>query len=59
MLNIPAKSHWIIKRWFKFAPSTEAPDFYNISVKPAVAVIFSDHTKNPHLAQEVHDRYEG
>ena len=62
MLNTPAKSHWIIKRWFDLEPVDEAPGFYHIRLKASaeryVELIFSDHSRNKHLAQEVHDRYE-
>lgn len=62
MLNTPAKSHWIIKRWFDLEPVDEAPGFYRIRLKASaerdVELIFSDHSRNKHLAQEVHDRYE-
>jgi phage terminase large subunit len=37
MLNTPAKSHWIIKRWFNLTPAPEAPGFYSISLKPEFA----------------------
>lgn len=61
-LNTPPRTHWIVKRWFNLTPHPEAPGFYTISLKPEyeheVEVIFSDHTKNPYLAKEVHRRYE-
>lgn len=62
MLNTPEVTHWIIKRWFNLSPHPDAPGFYTISLKPEyqdeVEVIFSDHTRNPYLAEEVHRRYE-
>jgi phage terminase large subunit len=61
-LNTPAKSHWIIKRWFDIEPCPEAPGFYRVKLKPGatdVEFIHSTHLDNPYLAQEVHDRYEG
>lgn len=61
-LNTPPRTHWLIKRWFNLIPHPEAPGFYSIELKPEYAeeveVIFSDHTKNPYLAEEVHRRYE-
>lgn len=61
-LNTPAKSHWIIKRWFNLIPLDGVPGFYRLELKPEVAVdvefIFSDHTMNPYLADAVHVRYE-
>jgi phage terminase large subunit len=62
MLNTPSKSHWIIKRWFNLIPVPEAPGFYRLELKPEFAheveFIFSDHTRNPFIAEEVHVRYE-
>lgn len=62
MLNTPEVTHWIIRRWFNLTPHPDARGFYEISLKPECAdqveVIFSDHTKNPYLAEEVHRRYE-
>jgi phage terminase large subunit len=60
-LNTPAKSHWIIQRWFNVIPS-ETPGFYNLELKPEaeadVEFIFSTHANNPYLANSVHERYE-
>jgi phage terminase large subunit len=62
LLNTPAKSHWIIKRWFDVVEYPEAPGFYSIRLKPGaereVEFIHSSHLDNPYLAQAVHDRYE-
>lgn len=62
MLNTPARNHWIVKRWFNCIPDDEAPGFYRLELKPEVAheveFIYSDHTRNPYMAEEVHKRYE-
>ena len=62
-LNTPAKSHWIIKRWFNIIPIEGLHGFYTLQLKPEaekdVEFIFSDHTSNPYLAASVHERYEG
>ncbi len=62
-LNTPAKSHWIIKRWFNVFPVDEAPGFYRLELKPEaeaeVEFISTDHTTNKYIANEVHIRYEG
>ncbi len=63
LLNTPARSHWIIKRWFNIEPHAEAPGFYSIRLKPEaekeVEFIHSSHLDNPYLAEAVHERYEG
>lgn len=63
LLNTPARSHWIIKRWFDIEPSAGAPGFYAIKLKPEaqkeVEFIHSSHLDNPYLAEAVHERYEG
>lgn len=61
-LNTPARSHWIIKRWFNLIPCEDAPGFYRLELKESasadVEFIFSSHLDNPYLAEAVHTRYE-
>lgn len=62
MLNTPARSHWIIRRWFDLIPVAEAPGFFEVRLKPEyekdVEFIFSTHLNNPYMAEAVHERYE-
>lgn len=61
LLNTPAKSHWIIKRWFDVVSCPEAPGFYSIRLKADlqdVEFIHSSHLDNPYLSDSVHERYE-
>lgn len=62
-LNTPAKSHWIVRRWFNVAPIEGLKGFYRLELKPEaekdVEFIFSTHETNTHLADAVHERYEG
>jgi phage terminase large subunit len=55
MLNTPAKSHWIIRRWFDIEENPEAPGFYTIKLKQEahqeVEFIHSLHLDNPYLAE--------
>jgi len=49
-LNSPARSHWIIKRFFDLVPAPEAPGFYIPQLKPEVQhntiYIRTDYTHN-------------
>lgn len=62
MLNTPAISHWIVRRWFNTIPVEGLKGYYRLELKPEydnqVEFIFSDHSKNPFLAEEVHVRYD-
>lgn len=61
LLNTPAKSHWIIKRWFDVVPCPDAPGFYTLELKAGVEdveFISSNHLSNPYLPEAVHERYE-
>lgn len=61
-LNTPAKSHWIIQRWFNVIAVPDAPGFYRVELKLEAAndveFIFSTHRDNPYIPEEVHTRYE-
>lgn len=61
LLNPPAKSHWIIQRWFKLLPS-EATGFYNFELKDGIkdtVLIKSDYRDNQaNIAPQSVTQYE-
>lgn len=61
LLNPPAKTHWIIQRWFDLMPS-EKKDFYipklKESRKDTIAIISSYKDNEVNIAQASIDQYE-
>jgi phage terminase large subunit len=60
-LNTPAKSHWIIKKWFNLIPHQEAKGFYIPQLKDLKDTIFIGGTwkeNEPNLEKHTIDRYQ-
>lgn len=61
-LNMPPKSHWILKRWFNLEPSTDAQGFYTPHLKPEITdTLYIPGTwkeNEPNLDPHTIDRYE-
>lgn len=61
-LNTPAKSHWIIKKWFNLIPYPEAQGFYTPVLKPEITdaiYIGGTYRENlPNLDVHTVDRYK-
>lgn len=61
-LNTPAKSHWIIKKWFDLEPHAEAQGFYIPKLKPEIkdaVYISGTYRENlPNLDTHTVERYQ-
>lgn len=62
LLNPPAKTHWIIKRWFDLLPS-ESKGFYvpklKTSATDSLAIISDYHDNEVNIAPQSIEQYEG